>query len=202
MAGLMQRPVHLSYKIRPATLADLELLVRHRRGMFVDMDPKLSRRALDEADRAFRAWARRGMRTKEYFGFVAEAKGRAVASGCVWLQPIQPRPGWTKGRQAYLLGMYTEPEWRGWGIARRIVQAASRLARDLGHPRLTLHASEMGRPIYEKLGFERTWEMKRRLTPRAPARPRRAAPAPSRGRSPTTARRSRARPARRRSTAT
>lgn len=207
MAGLMRRRGHRACKmarvtIRPATLDDLGTLVRHRRGMFEDMHPDLRKRDLDEADRAFRAWARRGMKAGEYAGFVAEAEGRAVASGCVWLQPVQPRPGWTKGRQAYLLGMFTEPAWRGKGIARRIVQAAMRWSRERGHPRLTLHASQMGQPVYEKLGFERTWEMRRLLKPKAPGRPPRAGPARSRGRTPTTRRRAPARPTRRRSTGT
>lgn len=175
MAGLMQPAGHRPCKmprvtIRPATLDDLGTLVRHRRGMFQDMHPDLRKRELDDADRAFRAWARRGMTAGEYRSFVAESGGRAVASGGLWLQPVQPRPGWTKGRLPYLMGMYTEQGWRGKGIARRIVQAAMAWSRAHGYPRITLHASEMGRPVYARLGFERTWEMRRPLRPKAVSR--------------------------------
>lgn len=57
-------------------------------------------------------------------------------------------------------GMFTQHEYRGRGIAQRIVKEAVRQARREDYPRMTLHDREMGRPIYEKLGWERTWEMK------------------------------------------
>ena len=82
---------------------------------------------------------------------------------------VQTRAG-VADRAAGLLGMFTEPAWRGKGIARRIVQAAMRWSRERGYPRITLHASKMGRPVYEKLGFERTWEMRRFLRPRVSRR--------------------------------
>jgi hypothetical protein len=37
-------------------------------------------------------------------------------------------------------------------------------ARDRGYPWMTLHASHMGRPVYEKLGWEATNEMRIRFT--------------------------------------
>jgi hypothetical protein len=61
--------------LRRATLADLGTLVAHRRAMFVDMDPSYATDALDEADRAYRAWARRLMRKGEYVAWIAEARG-------------------------------------------------------------------------------------------------------------------------------
>jgi len=87
-------------------------------------------------------------------------RGQAVASGCVWVQPIQPRPRWGECCQPYLLSMYTEPSFGGRGPGKRIAGAATDWARREGHPRFTLHASAMGRPLYEALGWERTWEMK------------------------------------------
>jgi hypothetical protein len=43
-----------------------------------------------------------------------------------------------------------------------------------GLSRITLHASPFGRSVYRKLGFERTWEMRRVLkAPRRGSPPRR-----------------------------
>jgi GNAT superfamily N-acetyltransferase len=138
-------------KIRTATLRDLALLVRHRRGMFADLGVEST--ASD--DRRYRAWARAHLKSGTLVGFIA---GKA-SSGCVWLQPVQPRPG-GKSHVPYLLSMYTEPEWRGRGLATRIVGAAMRWCRARGFARMSLHASTMGRRVYTKLGWKRTWEMK------------------------------------------
>lgn len=146
--------------LRQATLADLDLLVRHRRAMWADMDVTYTREDLDAADPVYRAWAARRLRTGRFVGFIVEERGRPVASGCVWVKRVHPRPAAATLDEAYLLSMYTEPAHRGKGHAERIVRAALAWARERGLPRMTLHASDMGRPLYEKLGFERRWEMK------------------------------------------
>lgn len=119
---------------------------------------------LARQDAAYRPWARERMARGELVGWVVEddAQG-AVASGVLWLQPVQPSPSWTGGAQPYLMSMYTEPAARGRGHATAIVQEALAWAKARGFPRLALHASSMGRPVYERLGFERTWEMRKAL---------------------------------------
>jgi GNAT superfamily N-acetyltransferase len=145
--------------LRRATLRDLDLLVRHRRGMWADIGG-YKKRELDAADPVYRRWARARLRSGALVGWVVEVKGVAAASGCVWIQPAQPRPRVPEAVQPYLLSMYTEPEFRAQGYAKRIVKAAVSWVRAEGYPRFTLHASAMGRPMYEKLGWKRTWEMK------------------------------------------
>ena len=159
--------------VRPASLRDLDVLVRQRRRMWEDMGVL---EGLDEADRVYRAWARRRL-GRTLFAWVAEARdGRVVGGGCLWLMVVHPRPGFPGGPQPYLLSFYTEPAFRGQGIARRIVRACVRWARERGHPRVTLHASSMGRPVYEALGFVPTGEMKLGLPPRRPRRKRPSRP--------------------------
>jgi GNAT superfamily N-acetyltransferase len=163
-------------RLRRATLADLPLLVAHRDGMWRGMgrgSPTQRRRARE----IYRGWARRMMRDRRLVGFIAETReGRAAASGCVWLPEPQPRPE-TLGRPVpYLMSMFTEPEFRGRGLATRIVREAMRWSRDHGHSRLTLHAARKARPLYRRLGFERGWEMRVDLAPSRAARPRRRKP--------------------------
>lgn len=146
-------------KPRLATPADLDLLVRHRRGMWEDMGG-YSAGDLDAADPVYRRWARARLRSGTLVGWIVEARRQPVASGCVWVQRIHPRPLWAAQRQPYLMSMYTEPAHRGHGHARRILAAATAWVRRQGYPRFVLHASDFGRPVYERAGWERTWEMK------------------------------------------
>lgn len=193
-------------RLRRATLDDLALLVRHRRLMWRDIS-KHPEETLDAADGPYRRWARARLKSGALAAWVVEEKGEPVASGCAWLQPVQPRPGRPFEVQPYLLSMFTEPAHRGKGHAARIVKAAMRWAEEAGHPYMSLHASEAGRPVYERLGFEHMPEMRVTLRPArasAPSKARAPAPragrAPSPRRSPTTGRRGPSRPARRRST--
>jgi GNAT superfamily N-acetyltransferase len=57
------------------------------------------------------------------------------------------------GREAYIMNMYTRPQWRGQGIATAIFRRLLEIARQKDCTRVALHALPPGRPIYEKEGF-------------------------------------------------
>jgi GNAT superfamily N-acetyltransferase len=149
------------FKIRRAGLRDIEVLVRHRRGMWQSLGVA-DKAALDNADRVYRRWARARMHDGTLLGWVAMvSNGGIAASGCLWLQPIQPPlASYRKDVQPYLFSMYTEPIFRRNGLSSRIVKEAMKWCKKKGYPRLSLHASKMGRRIYRELGFARTWEMR------------------------------------------
>ncbi len=164
--------------MRPARRTDLAVLSAHRLGMWRDIEsvrPEGRRWTDAELDRSlavYRRWAAREMRAGHLVGFVVETlDGRPVGSGMLWLQPVQPRPGPDGGFvQPYIHSMFTDPAFRGRGVASRIVRALVRWAEDRGYSRIALHASPMGRPVYERLGFAPSREMRLEL----PSRRRRA----------------------------
>ncbi|HVM45422.1 MAG TPA: GNAT family N-acetyltransferase [Candidatus Thermoplasmatota archaeon] len=151
-----------TYALRRATHDDIDVLVRHRRKMWCDI-AEYTPEELDASDVHYREWVAPRLRSAELAGIVALRGDEAAASGIVWKQPIQPRPRWTEGSHAYVMSMYTEPAHRGRGLAPRIVHEAMAWAKENGCSVMALHASQLGRPVYEKMGFERTWEMRLRL---------------------------------------
>ena len=132
--------------------------------MFTDIGGR-TERELDRHDRVFRRWAVREIRARRFQAFLVDGPGGDPAgSGAIWLQPQQPRPG----RLAvpflpYVMSMYTVPERRGKGVATRLVRAMVRWAADRGYPRILLHASRMGRPVYARAGFHDGSEMRLEL---------------------------------------
>lgn len=153
---------------RAATVADLDVLVDHRHRMWSEIrhhtEPQI-----DEHDPRYRTWARARFRSGELAGFVAERPdGTAVGSGLVWFRPEQPRPGIRGMVTPYVLSMFTEPAWRGKGVATRIMRELLALVRRRGHPDVVLHASRFGRGVYRRVGFERTWEMRYWIDRRIP----------------------------------
>jgi GNAT superfamily N-acetyltransferase len=128
--------------------------------MWIDLGVK-DQGAHEKGDRDYERWARTKLKKHQFFGWVVEdQKNKVLGGGCVWLQAIQPRPHRTGMAQPYLLSMYTEPEYRGLGVASMVVNAAIEWCKKNRYERLMLHASEMGRGVYRRLGFKRTWEMR------------------------------------------
>jgi ribosomal protein S18 acetylase RimI-like enzyme len=57
------------------------------------------------------------------------------------------------GKKAYIMNMYTEPDYRRRGIAWKTLDLIVNEARSRGVVFITLEATKMGRPLYEKYGF-------------------------------------------------
>ena len=125
------------------------------------------RKLLAKADPVYRRWASKRLKDGTLRGWLVENQdGMIAGGGCLWLQPIQPRPGHNQGVQPYLLSMYTVPAYRGKGVASRIVREAARWTKRNRYASLRLHASEIGRGVYQRQGFTRTWEMKLNMAKR------------------------------------
>lgn len=148
--------------IRPATASDIPEILRQRRGMYEDMHytdsdaltqmMKLSADYLTIAiaDGSFRAW-------------FASENGSITGGGAIILTPWLAHPYDLECRRATILNVYTYPEYRRRGIARRLMQTMIGWCRQEGLARITLHASEGGRYLYESLGFEPSNEMTLKL---------------------------------------
>lgn len=63
-------------------------------------------------------------------------------------------------RVGYIFGVRVEPAYRGGGIATRLTRACIDFLREIECAQIRLHASDAGRPIYERLGFVPTNEMR------------------------------------------
>jgi GNAT superfamily N-acetyltransferase len=89
-----------------------------------------------------------------------EIDGKIAASGALKFADWLPRPDGSRRGLAYAHSVYTEPDFRRKGLARHILNAMIEYGRENGWPRISLHASEMGRGLYEDLGFKPTNEMR------------------------------------------
>lgn len=148
------------FPIRQGTLDDAETVVAHRRAMFREMGYR-DDRALDTMCEAFRPWLERKMRCNEYLAWFAVDAGGAIAAGLgLWLMDWPPHmigPGAPRGN---ILNVYTRPESRRMGLARRLIDAALAWCLLNRVRAVILHASDDGRRLYESLGFEATNEMR------------------------------------------
>ena len=76
-----------------------------------------------------------------------------VGSGGVSYFRVMPTYHNPTGRKAYIMNMYTRPEYRRKGIASKTLDLLVADAMAKGVSAISLEATEMGRPLYEKYGF-------------------------------------------------
>jgi GNAT superfamily N-acetyltransferase len=151
--------------IREAAPNESAIILHHRRSMFRDMGEG----TVEELDRMVevaRPWLARALADGSYHHWLAQdSSGRVAGGGGVLLGPWPANPKDPCTERAVILNVYTEPEFRNRGIARQIMLTILAWAKQQGLHSINLHASDEGRPSYEKLGFEATNEMRLRFGP-------------------------------------
>ena len=98
-------------------------------------------------------------------GFLAIVDGDIAGSAIACLlrspYPEVVKPG--VKRRGYIWAVYTEPFYRGRGIGKALTERAIEHLRNVGCTHVVLHASDVGAPMYEKLGFTPAGEMRLNL---------------------------------------
>ena len=98
------------------------------------------------------------LRERTYVGWLAIDRERVIAGAGVHIKAQLPRISHDHARVVHaplplVVNVYTEPAWRGQGIARALMQKVLDWSRLQGSDRVVLHASEAGRPLDQSLGF-------------------------------------------------
>ena len=151
----------MSYSIRPATIADMPHIVRHREQMFRDMNIQA---LFDEMAAAMESWLRHAIPSHTYRGWMAAtAHGDIVGGGGLIVIPWPPGPISLDPRCGFVFNVYVDPAHRKQGLARRIMDAMHDHCRTEGIERMVLNASTFGRPLYEEMGYVVTAEPMMRI---------------------------------------
>jgi len=157
-----QSAMNLNITIREASLADIPEILRQRCGMYEDMGTK-DRDALTAMAKLSADYLSKAMTDGSFRAWLACDGDRVAAGGAVIITPWLAHPYDLECRRVTILNVYTNPEYRRRGVARKIMQTIIDWCEAEGFARVTLHASEDGRHLYESLGFEASNEMRLKL---------------------------------------
>jgi FolB domain-containing protein len=147
-----RQPESQEWKIRLAGAADIPALVELRLGMFESMG-YTDQADLDRLRKQSIEYMQQKIPTGEYLSWVADVNGQAVASGGLVIRSAPPTIHNASDLEGYVISVFTAPEWRKQGMARGIMNAIISYLRENGIAKVTLRATDQGRPLYLSLGF-------------------------------------------------
>src|SRR5678815_1323459 len=140
-----------SITYRAADLSDVEALAILRREFLIEV---ADAQPDDESILPrLRNWFKEKLANGLFCAVLAVAGDEVIASSGLVVHEHPPGIMIPNGREAYIMNMYTRPQWRGQGIATIIFRKLLDVAREKDCTRVALHALPMGRAIYEKEGF-------------------------------------------------
>ena len=138
---------------RKATIEDIDLLTKIRievlraaNGLSDDTD-------MTEVEHQSYEYYRKALHDNTHTAYLVFDGDRFAGAGGISYYQVMPtfhNPG---GNKAYIMNMYTRPEYRRQGIARRMLDILISDAKSRGIRFITLEATQMGKPLYEKAGF-------------------------------------------------
>ena len=144
--------------IHAANGRDIPVLIAHHHKMFEEIWAligfEIDGHQFEAMDKALEVKLHEEITNGTCRAWVIEVDKKIVASGAISLNSMTPTPYDPSYRVAYLHSVYTEPEYRKRGFAELITKEAMTYCKSQGIRRMILEASDAGRPIYEKLGFQ------------------------------------------------
>jgi GNAT superfamily N-acetyltransferase len=116
---------------------------------------------LDTLDAATGAYFAEAVPNGSFHAWLAvTSTGLAIGAGGVVIDQHPPSPGNLSGQVGTIMNLVTDPRHRRQGIARRIMEVIIEWLEEQGIQWASLHATDMGQPLYEELGFVDSNEMR------------------------------------------
>lgn len=143
----------MDISVRLASKEDIPELVRLRLAYFDEEFGALPQAQLDAISAQLPPYFAAHLGTDCIAAAAALPDGHLAACALLTVTENPANPSFPNGRQGYVLGVFTEPQHRGKGLATRIMQQILEEAKRLRLDTVRLSASDMGKGIYERLGF-------------------------------------------------
>lgn len=143
----------MKIEIREAGLDTLDLLIKWRMTVLHEVFSIPLHEPMEHLERANRIYYQTALKTGEHIACFAYADNKIIGCGGVCLHREMPSPDNPNGVCAYLMNIYTVPEYRKCGAGTSIVTWLTQKASEYGACKIYLEASEKAHEFYKKIGF-------------------------------------------------
>ena len=141
------------FEYKKATAEDIDELVRTRIIVLRAANKLSDDVNMSVVEKESYAYYKRALESGEHIAYLVYDNETFVGAGGVSFYQVMPTCHNPSGKKAYIMNMYTAPEYRRQGIAIHTLDLLVKDAREQGVSQIALEATDMGRPLYERYGF-------------------------------------------------
>ena len=138
---------------RRAVLSDAEKLAEIRSILLKELG-NTSEEERVIVEQANLEYFKKALYEKTFVSWIALDNEEIIATSGLCFSEVPPFFPIIDGKVAYVMNMLTFPSYRNQGIGKELLKRIIEEAKQLGYKKITLNASDMGRPLYEKYGFK------------------------------------------------
>jgi len=138
---------------RKAVLSDAEKLAEIRSNLLIELNHILSEADRIVVEQMTLKYFKKAFCDNTFVSWIALDDEEIIATSGLSFSIVPPLLQIPDGKVAYIMNMVTFPNYRNRGIGTELLKRIVEEAKQLGYKKITLNASEMGKPLYEKYGF-------------------------------------------------
>ena len=138
---------------KKATLEDIDELTQTRIEVLRAANQLPDDTDMSEIKRQSFEYYQKALGDDSHIAYLIYDGNRFVGAGGVSFFQVMPTYHNPSGNKAYIMNMYTVPEYRRKGIAYKTLDLLVNDILNRGITSIALEATDMGRPLYEKYGF-------------------------------------------------
>ena len=138
---------------KKATIADIDELVRTRIIVLRTANKLSNDVDMSLVEKESYEYYKSALETGGHIAYTVYDNETFIGAGGVSFYQVMPTYHNPTDKKAYIMNMYTASNYRRQGIAFHTLDLLVKDVRKQGVSQITLEATEMGRPLYEKYGF-------------------------------------------------
>ncbi len=143
--------MELQYK--KADITDIDILTKTRIQVLLAANKLEDSTDMSVVEKESFRYYQKALNNNEHIAYLVFDDNLIVGTGGVSFYNVMPTYHNTTGEKAFIMNMYTHPEYRRRGIAYKTLELLVSEAKARGINHISLEATEIGRPLYEKFGF-------------------------------------------------
>lgn len=143
----------MEFEYRKATIDDLDLLTKTRIEVLRAANNLSSDTDMYEVEMESYEYYKLALKNDSHTAYLVFDEGKFIGAGGISYYVVMPTYHNPTGKKAYVMNMYTKPAYRRKGIAMKTLDLLIQDAQKRGINSITLEATDMGKPLYEKYGF-------------------------------------------------
>lgn len=142
----------LSYKV--ATIEDIDILTELRTEVLIAANCLEEYTDMTDVKKKTYEYYQKAFVDNSHYAIIVRNNEHIVGTGAISFYKVMPTFHNPSGEKAYIMNMYTKSEYRRNGIAYEVLKMLLDEAKRRKIVEITLEATEMGKPLYEKGGFQ------------------------------------------------
>ena len=142
-----------TYTYKRATIEDIDELVRTRLVVLRAANQLSEHVDMLQVEKESYDYYKKALVSGEHVAYLVYDGDIFIGAGGVSFYQVMPTYHNPSGKKAYIMNMYTDPKYRRQGIAMHTLDLLVNEAKEKGIEQISLEATDVGRPLYEKYGF-------------------------------------------------